>query len=84
MIIAQTKLKKIPDKCLKCKFCIDTGCLAHKTVKENGYIGECYRQKKCFLTGVEVPYIFNKAKRNWEYTKCKTCPLLMSSEDCSY
>ena len=24
MIVAKTKLKKIPDKCLKCKFCIHT------------------------------------------------------------
>lgn len=75
MIIATTKLKKIPDKCIKCKFCEDTGEILKKAVKENGYIADCYRQKKCFLTGIEVPYIYNKAKRNWEYTKCKSCPL---------
>ena len=75
MIIAKTKLKKIPDKCIKCKFCEDTGDVVRKSVKENGYMADCYRLKKCFLTGVEVPYIYNKAKRNWEYTKCKSCPL---------
>jgi hypothetical protein len=75
MIIAKTKLRKIPDACLKCKFCIDTGMIKKKAVKDNGYIGGSYRQKKCFLTGVEIPYIYNVAKRNWEYTKCKSCPL---------
>lgn len=76
MIIAQTKLKKIPETCNKCEFCEDTGHLAKKVVKENNYIADCYRKKKCFLTGVEVPYVYNKAKRNWEYTKCKSCPLI--------
>ena len=67
MIIAQTKLKKIPDQCLKCKFCIDIDRLAHKTIKENRYIVEYYRQKKCFITGIEVPYIFNKSKHRETY-----------------
>ena len=75
MIIATTKLKKIPDKCLKCKFCEDTGQIVRKAIKDNGYLGETYRKKKCYLTGIEVPYIYNVAKRNWEYTKCKSCPL---------
>jgi hypothetical protein len=75
MIIAQTKLKTIPDKCLKCKFCIDTAVIKRKSTKESNCIADSYRQKKCFVTGIEVPYIFNRAKRNWEYTKCKTCPL---------
>ena len=81
MIIAQTKLKKIPDKCLKCKFCEDTGRLGNKAVKDNGYMSECYRQKKCYLTGTEIPYVYNKAKRNWEYTKCKSCPLQEVEDD---
>lgn len=75
MIIAKTKLRKIPDACLKCKFCIDIGKIKTKSTKESGYIADSYRQKKCFLTGVEVPYRYNKAKRNWEYTKCESCPL---------
>ena len=76
MIIAKTKLRHIPDKCIKCKFCVDTGKISRKSVKENGYLGESYRQKKCFLTGVEVPYVYTVSKRNWEYTKCKSCPLI--------
>ena len=74
MIIAKTKLKKIPDKCIKCKFCEDTGHILRKVIKEC-FMGDSYRQKKCFLTGADVPYIYNKAKRNWEYIKCKSCPL---------
>ena len=82
MIIAKTKLRKIPDACLKCKFCTDIGVIARKTNgKQNGYIAESYRQKKCYLTGIEVPYIYNAAKRNWEYTKCKSCPLQEVNED---
>lgn len=81
MIIAKTKLKKIPDACLKCKFCIDTGNIKRKSTKESGYIADSYRQKKCFLTSAEVPYGYNKAKRNWEYTKCKSCPLQEVNDD---
>lgn len=75
MIIAKTKLRKIPAKCSTCKFCVHTKELARKCIKENNYIGESYIIKRCLLTGIEVPYIFTKAKRNWEYTKCKSCPL---------
>lgn len=75
MIIAKTKLRKIPDTCLKCKFCDDIGVIVRTSVKHNGYLAESYMKKKCYLTGTEVPYIYNAAKRNWEYTKCKSCPL---------
>ena len=74
MIIAKTKLRIIPCVCLKCKFCIDTGNIKKKVAKKNGYT-DVYRQKKCFLTGIEVPYVYTAEKRNWEYTKCKSCPL---------
>lgn len=77
MIVAKTKLKKIPEKCLKCKFCIDTGKIVHKAgCAENHWIANCCRQKRCLLTGAEVPYVYNKEKGTWEYTKCKTCPLI--------
>lgn len=75
MVIARTKLKKIPEKCLKCKFCIDIGKLGRKHYKN---CWDSYRIKRCFLTAAEVPYIYNETKRNWEYTKCKTCPLTES------
>lgn len=74
MIIAKTKLRKIPDVCLKCRFCTNVD-VVRKTSKNNGYIAQSYMKKKCYLTGTEVPYIYNTAKRNWEYTKCKSCPL---------
>ena len=75
MIIAQTKLRKIPDTCIKCKFCKDVD-ITKKSIKANGYMAEIYMQKKCYLTGVEVPYVYNTAKQNWEYAKCKSCPLI--------
>lgn len=77
MVIARTKLKKIPEKCLKCKFCIDVGKLGKKHCKN---CWDSYRIKRCFLTAAEVPYIYNETKRNWEYTKCKTCPLTEVNE----
>ena len=80
MIIAKTKLKKIPDSCLKCKFCVDTNHLAYKSIKDNGYIKECYRQKRCFLTGAKIPYVFNKETQSWGYIKCKSCPLKEEKE----
>lgn len=80
MIVAKTKLKKIPDSCLKCKFCTNAG-VAKKASKQNGYIGDVYMKKKCYLTCIEVPYVYNATKRNWEYTKCKSCPLKEVEED---
>ena len=74
MIIAHTKLKKIPDKCNKCKFCMDID-ITRKSSVESNYYAITYMRKKCYLTGVEVPYVYNKDKNNWEYTKCKSCPL---------
>jgi hypothetical protein len=74
MIVAKTKLKKIPDSCLKCKFCNNTG-IQEKASSKNGYLGVIYTQKRCGLTGIEVPYVYNASKRNWEYIKCQSCPL---------
>jgi hypothetical protein len=73
MIIAHTKLKKIPEKCSKCKFCVEPGGWGSKVNKS--LIADRYKLKSCSLTGIKVPYIYNEEKRNWEYTKCKTCPL---------
>lgn len=76
MIVAKTKLKKIPEKCTKCMFCRDTGKIVRKaSCEENHWISDCCRLIRCVLTSAEVPYIYNKEKRKWEYTKCKTCPL---------
>ena len=81
MIIAKTKLRKIPGRCLKCGFCTNVGVIRMTSVKLNGYLGQSYMKKKCYLTGVEVPYVYNEAKRNWEYTKCKSCPLQEVDDD---
>lgn len=70
MIVARTKLKKIPDRCLKCKFCV------HADFGFGRWRKHPYSYRKCSLTGAQVPYVYNKQKRNWEYTKCKTCPLM--------
>ena len=72
MIIAKTRLRKIPDKCLNCKFCIDTKKLNKKCYRE---FWDCYRLHRCFITSVEVPFEFNPAKEKFEFTKCKSCPL---------
>ena len=78
MIIAKTKLKKIPDSCSKCKFSIATDKFDYKDFesKDTGFIRECYIQKRCMLTGAKIPYMFNKEKQSWGYTKCKSCPLV--------
>ena len=47
-----------------------------KATKENGYIAVVYMAKKCFLTGIEVPYVYNSKTHDWEYIKCKKCPLV--------
>ena len=75
MIVAKTKLKKIPEKCTKCKFCYMPGGYGIvDSVSSEGYKNK-YPLKYCSLTGGQVPYVYNKEKRNWEYTKCKSCPL---------
>lgn len=73
MIVAKTRLKKIPEKCAKCKFCFEPG--GYGTKFNKSMTADSYKLKSCFLTGVNVPYIYNEEKRNWEYTKCKYCPL---------
>lgn len=66
MIVAKTKLKKIPEKCTKCKFCL----LEPYWGVRQGSI------RVCELTRMTVPYVYNKEKRNWEYTKADGCPLV--------
>ena len=73
MIIAKTKLRKIPEKCTKCKLCFEPGGYGRKTNKNS--VVDCYKLKSCFLTGTNVPYVYNEEKRNWEFTKCNNCPL---------
>jgi hypothetical protein len=69
MIIIKTNLRKIPNKCKSCKFsCVE-------------YVGFHDSVRMCSITGKEVPYVFNKDKRNWEYTKAPNCPLRKGGAD---
>jgi len=72
MIVAKTKLKKIPDKCTNCKFCIHTS--EYKKMQKKLFY-ENYTGKRCLITGAEVPEVYNNVKRTWEFTKCRSCPL---------
>lgn len=76
-IVIKTNLKKIPDRCLKCKFCVNTGAIGRKTTKYNNYIADTYVVKKCYITGREIPYVYDKGKHNWKYDNCKKCPLMV-------
>lgn len=79
-IVVKTNLKKIPDRCLKCKFCVNTGAIGRKTTKYNNYIADTYVVKKCYITGREIPYVYDKGKHNWKYDNCKKCPLMVIQE----
>ena len=46
MIITKTKLKKIPEKCSKCKFCYEPG--GSGAVFDKHMIAYRYRLKRCF------------------------------------
>ena len=72
MIIAKTRLRKIPDKCLDCKFCIDTAKLNKKCYRE---FWDCYRIHRCFITSVEVPFEFNTDKEKFEFLNVKVVHL---------
>jgi hypothetical protein len=73
MIIIQTKLKKIPEKCTKCKF----SQVKYDTVD----YWQMTNYRVCGITGTKVPYVFNKEKRNWEYTKASGCPLKLVEDN---
>ena len=65
MIIIETKLKVLPQKCSKCKF---------------SYYRYEYDNRFCavaFTNGFNraCPYEYNKEKNNWEYRKPSWCPL---------
>lgn len=67
MIIIETKLKKLPEKCNKCKYSYLAGfsydaARICSVVYKNGENPAC-------------PMEFNKEKRNWEYKRPDWCPL---------
>ena len=69
MIVIKTKLKKLPEKCNKCKYSYlrydERFCSV--TFIDGGLCRCC-------------PYEYNKEKRNWEYTKPEWCPLMEVNE----
>ncbi len=73
MIIIKTNLRKIPDKCTKCKF-------SRSELVPNGFY-QPTTVRICSITENKVPYVFNKEKRNWEYTKAPDCPLRKDGAD---
>ena len=60
MIIVNTKMKKLPEKCTKCKY---------------GIYNSYDNVRICALTQRVPYYVFNKEKNNWEYVKPRWCPL---------
>lgn len=69
MIVIETKLKVIPEKCNKCKYSYlrydDRFCAVS------------------FINGLNriCPYEYNESKRNWEYSKPSWCPLKQLESD---
>jgi hypothetical protein len=53
MIVVKTNMKKIPEKCVKCKF----------SKIEHAWGLNSYRV--CSLLDRPVPYLYNADKRNW-------------------
>ena len=65
MIIVQTNMKKIPDRCVKCKLC---------GIYYDGY-NDFEGTRFCYINGKQIPYEYVKEKNNWMYIKPKWCPL---------
>ena len=65
MIIAKTKMRRIPNNCNKCLFYF-----------WEGY----YKEHYCALTGHIIQKEFIKEKRNWCNVKPKDCPLMEVKE----
>lgn len=76
MIVAKTRLRKIPTECTSCPFSKKAGI---KRKADPVYLAvETYICYRCSLTYAEVPFIYNKNNNIWEYRKCKTCPLKLT------
>jgi len=78
MIVIETKLKKIPETCTKCKFSETVPIYIEEGLWEH-FTGNYTR--RCSITHKEVPYVYIKERKNWCYTKCKNCPLKDLSEE---
>lgn len=69
MIVIETKLKKLPEKCNKCKYSyLDE---VNGPFIYNRFCGVVFQKG---LNPV-CPMEFNKEKNNYEYTKPDWCPL---------
>ena len=69
MIVIETKLKKIPEKCNKCKYSYVNGGFG---IDAQRFCGVSFRKDMC----LPCPKEFDKEKRNWEYQRPDWCPLI--------
>ena len=68
MIIAKTRMKKIPENCNKCQFfCCHFGFGADA-------------KSSCSITGDSIKKEYNAEKRNWCNVKPNRCPLIEVKE----
>lgn len=68
MIVIETKLKKLPQKCSQCKYSYVEYSFGRDSQRYCRVSFNKDMNKPC-------PYEFNKEKNNWEYTKPDWCPL---------
>ena len=68
MIVIKTKLKKLPEKCNKCKYSYTYGGWSYDTKR---FCSVSFEKGMCRPCTIE----FVKEKRNYEYRRPKWCPL---------
>lgn len=73
MIVIETKLKKLPPKCNKCKYSYVSGDFG---IDSERFCAVSFRNGECRLCPIE----FVPEKRNWEYQRPDWCPLKEVSE----
>ena len=73
MIVIETKLKKLPLKCNKCKYSYVSGGFGIDTER---FCAVSFRNGECCPCPIE----FIPEKRNWEYQRPDWCPLKDVSE----
>lgn len=73
MIYIKTNLKKLPDRCNKCKY---SEFIHSWKWYKNGKYERCYPEDRyCTLLNERCPKVLNEQKK-WTYSKLKECPLI--------